>query len=177
MRRYTVTTCLAVCVGVLLAIASIGCSPAATSTPGGAPGGTPGGEATTGAGTDMGGYASVGERIFMTGVGSDGQMIEKTAPRASEGTPTVAGDGCAACHGTDGKGGTIRMKEGTDIDGPDITYSALIKAGFTDGTIRKAITDGLDEEAEKLDAAMPLWHMSETDLNATIDYMKKLGTP
>jgi mono/diheme cytochrome c family protein len=67
------------------------------------------------------------------------------------------------------------MMTGTAIKAPDITYSALIKAGFKDATIRSAIRDGLDEAGKPLKDAMPRWQMSEADLNATIAYLKVLG--
>jgi hypothetical protein len=67
------------------------------------------------------------------------------------------------------------MMTGTAIKAPDVTYPALIKAGFTDSTVRTAIRDGLDESGKPLDAAMPRWHMSDADLAATIAYLTKSG--
>lgn len=120
-------------------------------------------------------YSSDGQRIFLTGVGTDGQDIPRTAPRVSQGALMMGGGGCASCHAADGRGGTIRMMTGTAIKAPDITYSALINAGFKDATIRSAIRDGLDEAGKPLKDAMPRWQMSEADLNATIAYLKVLG--
>jgi hypothetical protein len=54
------------------------------------------------------------------------------------------------------------------IKAPDITYGALIKAGFTDATIRDAIRKGLDEAGKPLKDAMPRWQMNDADLSATI---------
>ena len=88
----------------------------------------------------------------------------------------MGGGGCASCHGADGKGGTIRMMVGPAIKAPDVTYDALIKAGFADATIRKAIVDGLDESGKPLNQAMPRWRMSSTDLDATIAYLKELSS-
>ena len=64
---------------------------------------------------------------------------------------------------------------GAEIKAPDITYGALIKAGFTDATIRKAITDGLDESGKPLKDAMPRWRMNAGDQDAIIAYLKQLG--
>ena len=93
-------------------------------------------------GTDS--YSSVGERIFLTGVGSDGQAIQRNAPGVSEGSGMMGGTGCGSYHGANGRGGTIRMMMGTAIETPDITYDALIKEGFTDATIKETIREGLD---------------------------------
>lgn len=122
-----------------------------------------------------GDYSSVGERIYLTGVGGDGQRIAHTAPHVSQGALMMGGGGCASCHGADGRGRTIRMMAGTAIEAPDITYDALVKAGFTPATIREAIHSGTDEAGQKLKDAMPRWRMSDADLDATIAYLKELS--
>jgi hypothetical protein len=124
-------------------------------------------------GTDS--SSSVGERIFLTGVGSDGQAIERNAPGVSEGSGMMGGNGCGSCHGDNGRGGTIRMMMGTDIETPDITYDELIEDGFTDATIKRAIREGLDEAGKPLEDAMPRWQMSDADVDATIAYLKQLS--
>lgn len=68
------------------------------------------------------------------------------------------------------------MMAGTSVKTPDITYGALIKAGFADTTIRSAITKGTDETGKPLKAAMPRWQMSAPDLDATLAYLKELGS-
>lgn len=139
-----------------------------------APNGSSGG-GMMGSGVSPDAISSVGERIWLTGVGTDDQEISRTAPRASRSGRMMGGGGCASCHAADGRGGTIRIMAGTAIKAPDVTYDALIKEGFTDATLRRAITDGLDESGEKLDAAMPRWQMGTADLDATIAYLKVLG--
>lgn len=177
-----------VCVSALAVVAIIGCS--SSGTPGGgSSGGSSAGSGMMGGGGSsgsqgggmMGGgsspsaYASVGERIFLTGVGTDGQTIPHNAPQVSQGSLTMGGGGCGSCHGANGRGGTIRMMAGSSIKAPDITYDALIAAGFTDATIRGAIRNGLDEAGKPLDVAMPHWQMNGADLAATIAYLKVLS--
>ncbi len=128
-----------------------------------------------GSGVNPDATSSVGERIWLTGVGTDGQEIAHTAPQVSQGALMMGGGGCASCHAADGRGGAIRMMTGTAIEAPDVTYDALIKVGFTDTTLRRAITDGLDENGKELDVAMPRWQMGTADLDATIAYLKVLG--
>ena len=87
----------------------------------------------------------------------------------------MRGDGCASCHGTDGRGGTLRTMSGAAIQAPQVAYDALVKSGFTDATIRRAILSGLDETSKPLDAAMPRWQMTPVDLGATIAYLRELA--
>ncbi|PKQ15723.1 MAG: hypothetical protein CVT67_08380 [Actinobacteria bacterium HGW-Actinobacteria-7] len=135
--------------------------------------GNPGGQGNGNSGT--GSYASDGERIYLTGVGADGRDISRTAPAVSQGSLMMGGGGCGSCHAADGRGATIKMMMGTAIEAPDITYDALIKEGFTDATIQKAIVDGLDEAGKPLEDAMPRWRMNSADMNATIAYLKVLS--
>src|SRR5450759_2063567 len=142
-----------------------------SGTGGGGPSsGTPGGNGSGGAS-----YSSDGQRLYLTGVGVNGQTVPHSAPPVSQGALMMGGGGCGSCHGANGRGGTIQMMMGPAIKAPDITYPALIKAGFTDATIRAAIRDGLDETGKPLKDAMPRWQMSDPDLNAAIAYLKVLG--
>ena len=181
MRRQLLMVILAICLSALTTVAVVGCSPSNTSgtgsntgSGGGNTGGT-GGGMMGGGGTGSGTYSSVGEQIYLSGVGSDGKTIRHTAPAVSEGSLMMGGGGCGSCHGANGRGGTIQMMMGTTIKTPDITYDALIKEGFTDATIKRAIREGLDEADKPLEDAMPRWQMSDADAAATIVYLKELG--
>ena len=169
MHRRLLTAVLAVCLGALVMVVAAACSSAGTS------GGTTG-TGMMGGGSGATSYSSVGQRIWLTGVGADGREIAHSAPRVSLGALMMGGGGCGSCHGPDGRGGTIRMMTGAAIAAPDVTYAALIKAGFTDATIRTAIRDGLDESGKPLKDTMPRWQMSDADLDATIAYLKTLGS-
>ena len=68
------------------------------------------------------------------------------------------------------------MMSGTSVGAPDITYDALVKEGFTDATIGRAIRDGLDESGQPLEDAMPRWQMSDADVGEAIAYLKQLST-
>jgi mono/diheme cytochrome c family protein len=177
---------VALCLGALSATAIVGCS--TSDSPGGSNGGgmmggaaaSPAGAGSPGAGGMMGGsgstsYASPGERLFLTGAGSDGQAIPHTASRVARSSLMMGGGGCASCHGGGGRGGTLRTMSGTAIQAPDVTYDALVKSGFTDATIQRAILSGLDENGKPLDPAMPRWQMAPVDLGATIAYLKVLA--
>ena len=176
----------AVCLSALAIAVTAGCADSNTSNGTANSGGgmmgngsstAPGGGMMGGTSSGAGSYSSVGERIYLTGVGTDGKDIPRTAPPVSQGSLMMGGGGCGSCHGPDGLGGTIRMMAGTAITAPDITYDALVNEGFTDATIKRAIRDGLDESDKPLEEAMPRWQMSDADANAVIAYLRELSGP
>ncbi len=188
MRRHCLSIVVA-SLGVLALAGILGCSSSNSSggsadtggmmgggsppAPSGGTGGASGG--MMGGGSGSGSYSSAGERIYLTGVGSDGRAIPHSASRVAQGSLMMGGGGCASCHGVDGRGGTITMMGGTAVEAPDITYEALTREGFTAATIETAVRDGLDESGEPLAAAMPRWRMSAADLAATITYLEQLS--
>jgi cytochrome c oxidase subunit II len=185
MRRHSLLI-VVTCVGAVAALGIAGCSSSDISgggssnggmmgTSGPAPSGGTSGGGMMGGGSGSSSYSSVGERIFLTGVGGGGRSVPHSASRVAQSSLMMGAGGCASCHGVDGRGATITMLSGTAVEAPDITYDALIKAGFADATIERAVRDGLDENGKLLQAAMPRWQMSATDLAATIAYLKQLS--
>ena len=197
MKRRTLTMAVAICL-LALAAAIVGCTSPDNSrvTPGDS--GSPmGRDGQGGSGSPMerdgqsdswgnggmmdqrgssgGSYSSDGERIFLSGVGTGGEDIARSAPNGPGGSPMMGDGGCGSCHGADGRGRTIRVMGGATVDAPDITYDELIEDGFTDATIAAAIRDGVDEKGEQIDEAMPRWQMSQADVDATIAYLKVLS--
>jgi len=124
------------------------------------------------------GYATSGERIYYTGVDENGQRIR------FEGGPMwlyMHGGSCVSCHGPDGRGGRPVMM-GTEIP-PDIRYHHLIEEEheegeehppYTDETIKRAITQGLNPAGEPLDYTMPRFRMTEEQLNDLLEFLKTL---
>ena len=126
-------------------------------------------------------FTSNGERIYYTGISA------KNGPIARTGGPMWVyhtGVGCVACHGIHGRGG-VPVMMGTAVP-EDIRYDVLTgkvqESGgekidhppYTDATIKRAITQGLDPAGEPLDWTMPRWQMSEAELNDLIIYLKTL---
>ena len=124
-------------------------------------------------------YASNGEGIYNTGINEQRQRIP------FEGGPmwlSMHGGGCISCHGGGGRGG-VPVMMGTKIP-PDIRYEHLTgeeheekdeeHPPYTDETIKRAITEGLNPAGEPLDYTMPRWRMSEADLNDLLNYLKGL---
>jgi len=130
---------------------------------------------------NKGSYASNGERIYYLGIDSDGNRIPF---RGGPHWLSAMGGSCVNCHGPDGTGG-LPVMMGTRRPG-DIRYSALTsgKHGhddedegghrYSDDDIRRAITDGVEPDGERLDPTMPRWKMEEEDLADLLEYLKTL---
>jgi len=156
MQHKRIATVLAVALAALLA-ASCTARPA-TSPPVTYPSG--------------GTFASNGERIYFTATSASGQPITYS------GGVMMMVLACANCHGADGHGGQVRMMM-YSFDVPDITWPVLTTANsdrpaYTEQGVKDAITEGLDSEGGRLEAPMPVWHMSEGDLNDLIAFLKTL---
>ncbi|RMD70829.1 MAG: hypothetical protein D6819_03265 [Gammaproteobacteria bacterium] len=121
-----------------------------------------------------------GRRIFMTGTSPSGEEI--TALVGKEGVPVPASAvPCAGCHGRDGLG----RPEGSVIPS-NITWSHLTKPyggvspsgrrfpPYTESSLKRAVTEGLDPAGQALDAAMPRFRMSPEDLDCLVAFIKHL---
>ncbi|MBI4743660.1 MAG: cytochrome c [Actinobacteria bacterium] len=118
-------------------------------------------------------YTSNGEQIYFTATSKSGSSIIANMGMMAMNFPMMS---CASCHGKDGKGGTIRMMMGT-FKVPNITHKELTeeeKPPYTNELLKRAITKGIDHKGERLGFPMPVWSMSEKDLNDLVDYLKTL---
>lgn len=121
-------------------------------------------------------FESNGEQIFLTGTSSRGTIGTTGGPFWFQ----MHGGGCAACHGSDGRGGVVVMMG--RLEAPNITYEALTSEvadgddhrPYTDELIQRAITEGLEPDGERLSDNMPRWQMSSRDLDDLIAYLKTL---
>lgn len=125
-----------------------------------------------------GNLSSDGEQIYLTGTSMTPPPITAQM-NGMEGMGMGPGRmACVTCHGPDGKGGTVRMMMGS-FEAPDIRYATLISEHedhppYTDETIKRAITQGLDPAGQPLDWEMPRWTMSDAQLDDLIAYLKIL---
>jgi hypothetical protein len=71
------------------------------------------------------------------------------------------------------------------IDVPDIRYETLTSEDhgnhgeeehepYTEETIKRAITEGVEPDGEPLDWPMPRWSISDEDLDDLVDFLKTL---
>jgi mono/diheme cytochrome c family protein len=131
-------------------------------------------------------FESNGAQIYFTGTSQRGTPITAdTGP----GMGRMRGSrwSCASCHGPDGRGGDVQMMMRV-IEVPDIRYETLTSQEhdgheeegeeghppYTEETIERAITEGLDSSGEPLDWPMPRWTMSDEDLNDLVDFLMTL---
>ncbi|HEB13315.1 MAG TPA: cytochrome c [Actinobacteria bacterium] len=126
-------------------------------------------------------YSSLGQRIYFFGRGENNRLISyRNGPQWLQ----MHGGSCVSCHGEDGEGEIPLMM--TDQQAPSIKWKALTEedhnehegeekhALYTQETIKRAITKGLDPAGQELDLAMPIWEMNKKELNALIGFLKKL---
>ena len=131
-------------------------------------------------------FESNGAQIYFTGTSQHGTRI--TADMGP-GMGRMRGPRmtCASCHGPDGRGGDVQMMMRV-IEVPDIRYETLASEEhggheeegeeghppYTEETIKRAITQGVDPGGEPLDWPMPRWSMSNADLNDLVDFMRSV---
>ncbi|MBE0410410.1 MAG: cytochrome c [Anaerolineales bacterium] len=125
-------------------------------------------------------FESNGERIYFTGTSDSGPPI--TSQMLGMHSMRQSSMSCASCHGSDGRGGTVRMMMAT-FNAPDIRYSILTEGdhdddhghpAYTDEDIIRAITLGVNPAGEPLDWAMPRWSMSDEQLQDLLEFLKTL---
>lgn len=137
-------------------------------------------------------YDSNGEQIFFTGTSQSNTPITFDMNGGMMGGMMGGNMACADCHGPGGRGGEVQMMM-VSFNAPDIRYTTLTSEEmahehdeedaqgdeeahppYTDETIKRAITQGVDPAGDPLEWPMPRWSMSDADLNDLIAYLKTL---
>ena len=115
--------------------------------------------------------------------------LHGTSPSGAAVTASFGGDGndlpgetfpCANCHGRDGRGkpegdvtpSNIRWSELTRLYGAD--QDGRKHSPYTERTLKRAITLGLDPAGQALNPVMPRFHLAWQDLDDLVAYVKKL---
>ena len=129
-------------------------------------------------------FASNGEQIYYTGTSRTGPPITFQM-HDGYGMPMMRGQmACVDCHGENGEGGTLSMMMMGTVEVPTIQYNRLTgeehsegeeaHAPYTDETIKRAISEGVNPAGEPLDWPMPVWNMTDAQLDDIIAYLKTL---
>lgn len=122
-----------------------------------------------------------GKQIYLKGSSPSGGAIKAIIGDSSTEVPAATLP-CAGCHGTDGRGRSeggvipsdITWKQLTKLNG--ITHASGRKhQAYTDRSMERAITDGLDPAGSPLAVAMPRYSISRKDLDDLIAYLKRVG--
>lgn len=148
---------------------------------GGAPGRQVGASGSNGQGIYFTATSQRGTPITYTGGPEFGGGMMGGRPQAGMMSGRLA---CVSCHGQDGRGGQVQMTM-LSFTAPDIRYKTLTSPSgqeqgaspppYTDATIRRAITEGVDPAGEPLKAPMPRWQMSAEDLDDLVAFLKTLS--
>jgi ABC-type branched-subunit amino acid transport system substrate-binding protein len=117
-----------------------------------------------------------GKRIYFDGAAASGTEISVTFGQGTGLSATAFP--CVDCHGRDGRG-----KPEGGVNPADITWDTLTTPGtdsrrrpaYTPRTLIRAIAMGFDSSGAPLDAAMPRFHLSRSDADNLIAYLKKLA--
>ena len=121
-----------------------------------------------------------GKQIYTQGTSQSGEPI--SARLGSLDLPGAAAT-CASCHGPDGRG---RPEAG--VIPSDVTWGHLLKPyghshpmgrrhpTFTVESLKHVIVTGRDPAGNALDASMPVYAMSDADLDDLVAYLRRLTT-
>ncbi len=128
----------------------------------------------------------LGQRLYETGVGIDGQPVVAVIESPSPSTPGVELPAtalpCAGCHGRDGRGRSEGGADPTDLRPHSLTRTrqAVTPSGrqhppYDDPLVIRAVTLGFDPAGSRLETAMPRYRLSHGDAEALLAYLKTLG--
>jgi len=121
-----------------------------------------------------------GKALYLRGESSSGQEITALMSDIDVPASTLT---CAGCHGARGEGKT----EG-GVTAGSMVWSHLTKpyghthdngrkhAAFSEASLTRAITSGVDPAGNKLSVAMPIYRMPQQDMADLIAYLKRIET-
>ena len=129
---------------------------------------------------------ALGEAVFQKGLGPNGVPIPRTESQSGGGmmgggVGQMMSGGCASCHGSDGHGLATQQ-----FTSPDVTYSNLTDPKgmlmpdgtrgptYTDASLRRAITTGIDPTGGQLAWPMPQWQLTDQEWSGLLVYLKTL---
>ena len=125
---------------------------------------------------------TAGAVIYRAGT-FNGQPIARTGGLAGGmmGGGMMGAASCASCHGLNGQGKTTAT-----FTAPNITYSNLTDPKgmlapdgsrgptYTDATLRRAVTTGIDPTGDHLATPMPQWQLTSQEWADLLAYLKTL---
>jgi len=122
-----------------------------------------------------------GKQIYLRGTSPSGREITASLGDSAPGLPATS-LACGGCHGLDGLG-----KPEGGIVPPNVTWDSLTKPyghrhpdgrehqAYTEQSLRRAITMGIDPAGNTLGVAMPRYAMSAQDATDLVAYLKRIG--
>jgi len=123
-----------------------------------------------------------GKQIFLEGTSTGSNKVSAYVGAGAVLLPASAVP-CAGCHGIDGLG---RPEGG--LNPPDIRWKQLTKSyghvhengrrhpAFDEPSLSRLVKRGIDPAGNRINQAMPLYVMSDSDMNDLVAYLKRLGS-
>lgn len=124
-------------------------------------------------------YESNGESIYYTLTTAEGEPVIAQIRNMGRFHRNIS---CSSCHGTQGQGGYVEMgresKVAPAIDwetlSKDVGGDEMLRPAYTESTLGRAITQGIDSAGRILDYLMPRFQLADQDLADLIDFLKTL---
>lgn len=135
--------------------------------------------AATAGGPGPAALAEAGRRLYEEGTRADGtEVLAQVGPDPSPVDARVLP--CASCHGRDGRG----RPEGAVVP-PSLRWRELTKPyghvhgprrhpPFDERSLARAVQEGVDPAGQVLDAAMPRYSLSRTDVEGLVAWLHRL---
>lgn len=129
--------------------------------------------------TTSSGDAALGRSIYLSGADLSGRLIQRSG---GAGMGMMGSGGCVTCHGSDGKGGNVRMMMAR-YDVPDIRWSALsqpmqmngeTEPAYDPNTFARAVREGIGSDGDELESIMPRWELTDPQVLGLIAYLMTL---
>lgn len=122
-----------------------------------------------------------GRNLYRQGTGASGEPVTAFLSGQTEVKGNVVP--CAGCHGFDGRGRAEGGVVPSSVRWEDLSrpYEVTAPTGrkhaqYTERSLVRAITMGLDPAGNKLHAVMPRYALTHSDADDLIAYLKKLAT-
>jgi hypothetical protein len=133
-----------------------------------------------------------GRRIYQQGIQSDGQPL--SAISAGNASLSAEKAACTSCHRRSGMGNREGAQAVSPITGP-ILYGRPVsnfpkrsgreakvtplrrdtRSPYDDGTLMRALREGLDPDGRQLTSLMPRYQLGQADVKALIAYLRQLS--
>ncbi|MDI3467287.1 MAG: hypothetical protein OJF50_006108 [Nitrospira sp.] len=123
----------------------------------------------------------MGRRIYHQGSPESGEELRVTLSGV-DGQLSATLFRCVQCHGAEGQGseeGGLRVPPLTPafLRGPhESRQTGKSRMAYTDQSLARAITQGVDAAGEPLHSGMPRYHLTDRQTAALVAYLKKIGT-
>ncbi|NMO16524.1 ABC transporter substrate-binding protein [Pyxidicoccus fallax] len=124
--------------------------------------------------------AERGRELYLRGVSASGAELQ--AELGAGNVVPAAAVPCASCHGKDGRGRAEGGVQPSNIRWEALTRPYVVQEGsgrrhppYTERTLGRAITMGVDPANQRLLDVMPRFRLSRADLDDLLAYLKVLG--